>query len=391
VEIRDVTGSGYPEEDWHDIAEELRARGHVSSSEIDKFNHLSDAGGHDKRSGYRFNYSGFINHLKKKGITSLRYKNTAEDIGSESHIILDPENLEPVHDFRHLKFLKRDNVTHAPYSKQFFRLHHESLAARIIAESDWDKYLYHGTSAEFDPSQLKVGSHLGTLHAAMSREYDKQDFAKRYGETTGHPRIIAYKYTGSGKHIEMPDVTTGVSEHSDFALIAEHLMRHADPAEKQWEHTIDKGYGPYSSKGWIPPEDHKHFFDPASEEDEKAFRGELPYEQAGNRQFVHGLFHGHEHEVFNHHKFIDYMKSRGVTSIQYRNKKEGRDSVSHIIFDTENLKPMHVFKDPKYLKGRWIEKGYGSQEYFRRPPGEEAPKYTPRWYRGSQWQAEHPE
>jgi hypothetical protein len=37
--------------------------------------------------------------LKNKGISSVRYKNQEEDVGSFSHIIYDPENLHRVHTF----------------------------------------------------------------------------------------------------------------------------------------------------------------------------------------------------------------------------------------------------------------------------------------------------
>ena len=68
-------------------------------------------------------------------------------------------------------------------------------------------------------------------------------------------------------------------------------------------------------------------------------------------------------------------RGKGVSTISYINKSEAPGSVSHIVYDPENLKHVHTFNSPnklkKYDKEEWKDtflkpnnrgRGYGAEE-----------------------------
>jgi len=76
----------------------------------------------------------------------------------------------------------------------------------FLAETKWDKYLYHATYKDFDPKNISAHSHLGTLQSAMHRaEYGKNPNLNQGREQL---KIHAYKHTPSGKPFITSDKKT---------------------------------------------------------------------------------------------------------------------------------------------------------------------------------------
>ena len=79
---------------------------------------------------------------------------------------------------------------------------------QMLYESSWDKYLYHATYGDFDPKNIKPGSHFETLHAAMSRAKDQiegQSFEPTFAQKMRKKlKVYAFKYNtkGNGKEVE---------------------------------------------------------------------------------------------------------------------------------------------------------------------------------------------
>jgi hypothetical protein len=85
-----------------------------------------------------------------------------------------------------------------------------------LSETAWDDYLYHATDTEFNPKEIRAGSHLGSLHAAMARGVKHRDEDTRL--------IHAYKYKPSGKSCEVEDDCFNEPD-SDSEKIAGQLKR----------------------------------------------------------------------------------------------------------------------------------------------------------------------
>ena len=164
-----------------------------------------------------------------------------------------------------------------------------SYVLSVLHETKWSGYLYHATDHKFDPKQIKAGSHLGTLHAAMTRGV---------GQLSGEEnrRVHAYKYKSSGKSVEIED--------DNFN----------DP-----DTDADKIAGQLSMYG------KQHI----SDRDHKTVR------RAPEGQKVKALGR--------------VLKNNGISSLHYKNRFEDKGSTSHIIFDPENLRHVHTFENPKYI------------------------------------------
>jgi hypothetical protein len=69
---------------------------------------------------------------------------------------------------------------------------------QFLAETKWSKYLYHATYDDFDPKDIKPGSHFGTLHAAIARGRQtlKDPDSNRQKEKL---KIHVYSYERKGK------------------------------------------------------------------------------------------------------------------------------------------------------------------------------------------------
>jgi hypothetical protein len=164
-----------------------------------------------------------------------------------------------------------------------------SYVLDVLSETKWDQYLYHATDHEFNPKEIKAGSHLGTLHAAMTRGIGHL--------SGGDTRLVhVYKYKSKGKSVEVEDDNFGDPE-SDADKIAGQLSRYGN------QHISDRDY--------------------------KTVR------RAPEGKKVAALGSA--------------LKKNGISSLHYKNKFEDKESTSHIIFDPENLHHVHTFNNPKYI------------------------------------------
>jgi hypothetical protein len=179
-----------------------------------------------------------------------------------------------------------------------------------LNESRWINLLYHGTEHAFDPDHIKSGSHFGTLKTAADRlRRDHPDRpATRYDVVRSDSWIYAFEYDPGGKQIEVPDVFRGgngpgVGPRNDMI----DLMRH------------------FLGRHLITQDQFNHF---------ESLDDDLAVEET--------------------HR---WLKQRGVSTIKYRNQHEGArhigdkkvTQISWIVFDPQNLRLVHVFKNPNEI------------------------------------------
>ncbi len=146
-----------------------------------------------------------------------------------------------------------------------------SSIADAIKESKWDKYLYHATYNNFDPKDIRPGSHFGTLPAAMARaKQELNDSRKWFPKKAKDLKVHVYKY---------------IKKRG-----AKRLTNQPDPTTKHW-------------------------------------------------------------------KWKDVPKN---ASVSYENDFEDPGSTSHVIYDTKNLKPVHTFQSPKFVKRKYANNLLGT-------------------------------
>jgi hypothetical protein len=163
-----------------------------------------------------------------------------------------------------------------------------SYVLDILDETKWDAYLYHATDKSFDPKKMKSGSHLGTLHAAVSRAkanvFDNRDI-----------KVHAYKYHSPGKSIEIEDDNFSDPD-SDAHSIATQLSLKGHIHGRQWK--------------------------------------EITRAPEGKKVQALG----------------NVLKRNGISSLHYKNRYEDKGSTSHMVFDPENLHHVHTFHNPKVVE-----------------------------------------
>jgi hypothetical protein len=169
-----------------------------------------------------------------------------------------------------------------------------------INESKWSTLLYHSTAGEFNPKDIKPGSHFGTLKAALDRS--RSEFK---AIPLSKIKLHAFDYKPSGKTVHIGDDT---SEHFPTNIAASlHGSGHISAEDKQYIRNK-------------PPQEHGG-----------------PALTAGS----------HEH-------LLQILKKKNISHLTYENTYEDPGSLSHIIYDPENLKLVHTFTGSKKLKNRYL-------------------------------------
>lgn len=156
----------------------------------------------------------------------------------------------------------------------------------FLTETKWGGYVYHATYNDFDPKNIKPGSHFGTLHAAMARAYSQKEFDADPKKLKVH----AFKYNPKkgSKNYKIED--SGLGHSSTYILNG--LAR---------KKIIDSSHHDMNRK------DHKTHLN-------------------------------------------NILKQKNITHLTYNNKTEDPKSKSHIIYDPENLEHIHSFNAPKFIK-----------------------------------------
>jgi len=172
-------------------------------------------------------------------------------------------------------------------------------AGRLIAkslvnldESEWSGLLYHSTPESFNPKKVEIGSHFGSVKASKDRAADIVN--TRDDDTPIKFKVHAYQYKPSGKSVGVEDDWTGYSAHTSIAS------------------------------------------------------------QLHDR----GIINDKEHEELGTDKKYDVdvkqlsriLKSKGISSVNYKNAGEDVGKDSHVIYDPENLRHVRTFDNPRSLR-----------------------------------------
>lgn len=151
-----------------------------------------------------------------------------------------------------------------------------------LLESKWSGYVYHATYKDFDPKDIKPGTHFGSLQSAMARA--KQEYmegSKGQENTKDKLKVHAFKYNGNNKRKMVKDM--------DMTLAG----------KRDWPNTRE-----------------------------------------------------------------GFKKEFGTEHVSYKNRFEDPGSTSHVIWDTENLKHVHSFSSPKFVKRKYASDmiGWGTDQ-----------------------------
>ncbi len=165
----------------------------------------------------------------------------------------------------------------------------------FLIESSWSKLVYHATyNPQFDPKNPPVGTHVGTLHAAMTRAHRiNDDNARWHKESPLH--VHAFKLE-KGNSVNVRD-------------------NKGDAFETGAHDTLAK-------KGIINP---------------------LPEKKRG---LMGGVFL--DRDVVPH--LQSELAKKGITHLSYKNKVEDPGSTSHVVYDTSKLQHVHTFNAPKFVQ-----------------------------------------
>jgi hypothetical protein len=191
-----------------------------------------------------------------------------------------------------------------------------SRILRVLDEIKWDKYLYHATDASFDPKSMKPGSHFGKLHAAIARNsvsLSNKVIPLRTRDAPRTDRIHAYEYHPSGKSLEIPEHDEDSRFHNDASMLSHQLHK----------------------QGVLSDVEHRRISTSGKMDD-----------------------------------FAKTVRSKGYSSLHYKNKSEDPGSTSHIILDPENLHHVKTFHTPdimtRNVAAKWdISSAEGDPTYKR--------------------------
>src|SRR5437763_1250579 len=84
----------------------------------------------------------------------------------------------------------------------------------VVLESNWRDYHYHATPHDFEPENIRPGSHTGTIKAAKQILPGRKNLS-----------IHAYHYQSPNKSIEIPDIMPGGTVTGDLKAVADHFHK----------------------------------------------------------------------------------------------------------------------------------------------------------------------